>query len=128
MYVPNSPTVETFLQVKIVLTPKKRYIDVHSSLLFLSCNTNNLIVINAGILILLQRCTGLSEYLLFPFCKQVSDTLFYKVYKKKSTWWNCGVLIHMATTRNLVEHFRLLHLKHKLKAVLHGIVNVKIKV
>ena len=35
------------------------------------------------------------------------------VHKKISTLWNCAVLIHIVTTRNLVEHFRLFHLTLK---------------
>ena len=48
----------------------------------------------------------------FPFLLAF-DTLSYMVHKKISTLWNCAVLIHMVTTRNLVEHFRLLHLTLK---------------
>ena len=35
------------------------------------------------------------------------------VHKKISTLWNCAVLIHIVTTRNHVEHFRLFHLTLK---------------
>ena len=92
------------------MTQKKRYIDVLPSLLFLSNITDNLIGVNMGILILLHRCTGVSEHLLFAYCNQASVTLSYIVCKKISTMLKCCVLIYMATTRNLVDRFILLPL------------------
>ena len=92
------------------MTPKKQYIDVLPSLLFLSSNTYNLRGVNAGILILLHRCTGVSVHLLFAYYNQESDTLSYIVCKKISTMLKCRVLIHMVTTRNFVDHFILLPL------------------
>ena len=63
-----------------------------------------------GILILLHRFTGVSEHLLFAYCNQASVTFSYIVCKKISTMLKCCVLIHMATTRNLVDRFILLPL------------------
>ena len=87
------------------MTPKERYINILPSLLYLSSNTYNLIRVNTGILILLHRCTGVTEHLLFAYCNQASDTLSYKVCKKISTMLKCSILIHTVTTRNLVDRF-----------------------
>ena len=89
------------------MTRKQRHIDVLPSLLLLSSNTNKLIGVNTGILILLHRCLSVSEHLLFAYCNQASNKLSYIVCKKISTMLKCSVLIHMVTTRNLVDCFIL---------------------
>ena len=105
----NIPSSQNWHQCS-KMTPKKRYIKVLPSLLFLSSNTNNLIGVDMCILILLHRCTGWSEHLLFTYCNQASDTLSNIVCKKISSMLKCCVLIHMVTTRNLVDRLILLTL------------------
>ena len=72
MCVPNSPAVAIIIPVKIDIDAANEAeitIDRRcSSLLFLSSNTYNLKVVNTVILILLHRCTGVSEHLLFAYC------------------------------------------------------------
>ena len=86
---------------------KQRYNNILPSLLFPSSNTYNLIGVNMGILILLYRCTGVSEHLLFAYFNQASDTLPYIVCKKISTMLKRHVLIHMVSTRNLADRLIL---------------------